>query len=147
MKLRYFAYKRNDEDTTVLSPSELPPVVMKYKKKYRGVKAKLEAILRFSGVALSPTLSKNEVNTYINENFFGKKEWHKYNQVYNEVLDEREPSTENFKFLYAVEVVINNEKISPDDERLVHIITSELGGTSISDYKNLINPIVSYKKL
>ena len=119
---------------------------MRGKQKYNGKKAKIEAILRLSKVHLLSTLTTQQVNDYIADNFFNKPIWKDYYKIFKDVSNEFEIVSEK----YVLECTLSVELymgIDSNDERLIYLLTCELLGQKLTQYNGLINPIVSLTKL
>ncbi len=111
------------------------------KNKYVGKKAKIEAIKRFSGVELSPTLTTNDVNEYIAQNLFNTSDWKAYHKVFQSVCDEKvnismdiEIAESESLFVDGIWFVVQHLVIEKDMPSIAAEIVSE-ARLSIADCK------------
>ena len=150
----YNVYRRDADEVPVISLSILPEIQMKGKKKYSGKKGKIEAIFRLTGKLLSEKWTTKQVNDYIGVTFFGTSQWNEYHSMLNKVLDERVAIAERFKFLYHLVVTFADEMVvgkqqevtRPEDERVIYLITQELMGQALKEYRTVQNPIKELRK-
>lgn len=146
MKINYFVYSRSGESFPILSTIKLPPSLTRGKQKYIGKKAKIETILRLSNVSLLSTLTTQQVNDYIAENYFNKPLWKDYYKIFQIVANEFEIVSEKYMMKYVLVVELEDSIEDPNDERLIHMLTCELLGQKLTQYNGLNNPVVSFIK-
>lgn len=146
MVRNYLVYSREGDSIPVISAIELPAFQMRGKLKYVGKKARIEAIYRFSKTRLLPTLTTQHVNDYIAENIFNTPKWNEYHTIFTAVAQEIEVVSEKFEFKYTLIVELTDPAPDLNDIRLIHLLTCELMGQSLTSYNQLTNPIISLRK-
>jgi len=144
MKIYYEVYRRmaDPQSVPVVSYRGTPQAIPRQRRKFTGKKAKIEAIYRFSGIKLDQSLSSSEVDQYINNHLFGTSKWKAYHEIFQIVANETELIENEYEFLYQLEVTLEGSA-EPEDHRLLYLISSELKGLHLEEYKGLTNPILS----
>lgn len=72
-----------------------------YRNKYRGKKAKIEAINRYAGISIPVDWTSKQVNDFIEKRYFGKKEWAAYLKVFESVASEKEEIKSEYSVVWA----------------------------------------------
>lgn len=145
MEVKYRIYQRDKDNMLILSLVELPSLQKRAKRKYVGRKAKIEAVFRLTGERLPDDLATGPVNEYIAQNIFKSPKWEEYLRIFNEVGNEQEIITDNLEFRGSLLVELT-DNCSPNDERVIHMLTRELMGCSLEEYKGLKNPINFFRR-
>lgn len=145
-KALYYVYLRGNDNEFVVSYSQIPSLQMKWKRKYTGKKAKMEAVYRLTGYRIPDYYTTAQINDYLSANLFDTSRWYSYRMLLNEVQSEKTAVAENYLLQYCLEVGFRMQ-VDPKDERIVHMVTCELLGNPIEMYEGLKNPIVSLKKI
>ena len=146
MNIEYFVYFRQEDPTPILSIDELPPFQLRVKQKYVGKKAKIEAIFRLSNTALGLMSTTKQVNDYIAKNIFNTPLWSKYHEIFQVVSNEKEVVSDKYEMKYTLIVEVETPITNIRDERLIHLLTCELLGQPLDEFKGLKNQIISLKK-
>lgn len=109
---------------------DIKDVFVVRKRKYTGKKAKIEAIKRLSKgmVRLDPTMSTEEINQYIDKNFFGTEKWNKYHRMFSNVAAEASETKESVSYMATVEITMQDHlsKKKIIENTLEHIKEHEL---------------------
>lgn len=145
-KVNYKVFKKVGDNTPVITLSDIPKYQLRGKKKFVGKKAKIEAIFRAFGTRLPDDSKTEQVNQYVAENIFKTPKWAIYVSKCKEVRNEVVTVPDIFVFQYVLEVIFDKD-IDVADERFIYMVTSELMGKEIKEYKGLQNTIVSLKKI
>ena len=119
---------------------------MRGKQKYVGGKTKIEAVLKLSKVRLLSTVTTQQVNDYITENFFNKPIWTDYYKIFQNVSNEFEIVNEKYELQYTLIAEFKKAIENPNDKRLIYLLTSELMEQKLTQFKGYKNPIVSLNK-
>lgn len=144
-KVNYKVFKKVGDRTPVITLSDIPKYQLRGKKKFVGKKAKIEAIFRAFGTRLPDDSKTEQVNQYVAENIFKTPKWAIYVSKCKEVRNEVETVPDIFEFQYVLEVVFDKD-VDAADERIIYMVTAELMGKDVQEYKGLKNSIVSLKK-
>lgn len=147
MNIFYEVYRRiaDPQSVPVVSYRGTPQATPRQRRKFTGKKAKIEAIYRFTGVKLDQSLSSSEVDQYIKNHLFGTSKWKAYHDIFQIVANETELIKDEYEFLYQLEVTLEGNA-DPEDHRLLYLISSELKGLHLEEYKGLTNSILSIRQ-
>ena len=146
MKVIYEVYQREGavSSAPIVTYQGEPISSPRYKRKFAGKKAKIEAVKKLVGHQIPANASTAEVNAFINEQFFGTSKWNAYHEAFQKAANEQELVIDQYIFLYYLEVELaDNMPVDPDDARLIQMINEELAGERVMECRGLINPICS----
>lgn len=147
MRTEYNVYRSAKNNRMILSVGELKEVRVFAKNKYVGKKAKIEAIKRMSGKILPESMKTKEVGDYLRENMFYTTEWEAYRKVLQEVANEKITITEDFVFLYAVEVEFkDNMNLRADDKKVMGMIADIIVEGDKEEYQEMKKEVVSIQR-
>lgn len=148
--IKYKVYEREPDKALIVSYSDLESHTSYKigKRKFVGKKAKIEAIFRLTGIRLSNEYTTEQVNQYLSENLFGTSAWYQYRRIYNEVVNEKVVSQEEYIFKYNLLCELSDEGLNlpPDDAKVIYFVSTWLSGESVAYYQGINNPFISIKK-
>ncbi len=141
MKHTYFIYKNPQSGELIVSAKSIP-----FKKKYVGIKAKIEAIKRFTGENLPSTISGDEIKKFVHDKFYGKPLMKEYRNVLEQVKEEVEEINNIRVFIQTLQVSFQSD-IDPNDPTLINVIHKYLENENIDIYTVSNGVILAINKL